>query len=332
MTWKTTAILATLILSGVGMAQAEESVIQVPFDYHGFSCWYDELSIEYHCTWQGIQEKFTIEDLEEFKDILDETIYNEELKRLQEEALAEIEAEKAILSPNEKTILAIEKKLNQGIATATDSVLMNLLKELNTCKQGMDKRTAPIQTAREFEISDFDLWQVNNVSYDGKLGEIVMAIEECQAQQVIYKLSVGYENMPTGVADYQYSLADVYTPDFQAVPYEKFTSTTTDIDRSAICDNNQFPNTHKAQFGCEVLYDGLTMDQVKRQNEVMFGTDGVIHYESELLTEFHAFMESYGNKYATAQDKANAEKLAEPIAKEMIENNNFVQNQIRNGE
>ena len=332
MTWKTTAILATLILSGVGMAQAEESVIQVPFDYHGFSCWYDEITIEYHCTWQGIQEKFTIEDLEEFKDILDETIYNEELKRLQEEALAEIEAEKAILSPNEKTILAIEKKLNQGIATATDSVLMNLLKELNTCKQGMDKRTAPIQTAREFEISDFDLWQVNNVSYDGKLGEIVMAIEECQAQQVIYKLSVGYENMPTGVADYQYSLADVYTPDFQAVPYEKFTSTTTDIDRSAICDNNQFPNTHKAQFGCEVLYDGLTMDQVKRQNEVMFGTDGVIHYESELLTEFHAFMESYGNKIATVEDKANAEKLAEPIAKEMIENNNFVQNQIRNGE
>jgi hypothetical protein len=64
----------------------------------------------------------------------------------------------------------------------------------------------------------------------------------------------------------------------------------------------------------------------------MFGTDGVIHYESELLTEFHAFMESYGNKYATAQDKANAEKLAEPIAQEMIENNNFVQNQIRNGE
>ena len=334
MTWKTTAILATLILSGVGMAQAEESVIQVPFDYHGFSCWYDEITIEYHCTWQGIQEKFTIEDLEEFKDILDETIYNEELKRLQDEALAEIEAEKAILSPNEKTILAIEKKLNQGIATATDSVLMNLLKELNTCKQGMDKRTAPIQAPREFEISDFDKWSVNNVKYEGQLGEIVMAIEECQAQYTLaYKVvGAGYMNMPTGEADYQYSLADVYTQDIQAVPFGKLTSTTTDIDRSAICDNNQFPNTHKAQFGCEVLYDGLTMDQIKRQNEVMFGNEGVIHYESELLTEFHAFMESYGNKYATAQDKANAEKLAEPIAKEMIENNNFVQNQIRNGE
>ena len=332
MTWKTTAILATLILSGVGMAQAEESVIQVPFDYHGFSCWYDEITIEYHCTWQGIQEKFTIEDLEEFRHILDQTVYEEELKRLQDEALAEIEAEKAILSPNEKTILAIEKKLNQGIATATDSVLMNLLKELNTCKQGMDKRTAPIQTAREFEISDFDLWSVNNVKYDGQLGEIVMAIEECQAQQVIYKLSVGYENMPTGVADYQYSLADVYTPDFQAVPYEKFTSTTTDIDRSAICDNNQFPNTHKAQFGCEVLYDGKTAEQIKLENELRFGIDGKIGYQSESLDRYHAFMEQYGNKVATVEDKANAEKLAEPIAKEMIENNNFVQNQIRNGE
>ena len=329
MTWKTTAILATLILSGVGMAQAEESVIQVPFDYHGFSCWYDEITIEYHCTWQGIQEKFTIEDLKEFKDILDETIYNEELKRLQEEALAEIEAEKAILSPNEKTILAIEKKLNQGIATETDSVLMNLLKELNTCKQGMDKRTAPIQTAREFEISDFDKWSVNNVKYEGQLGKIVMAIEECQAQYTLaYKVvGAGYMNMPTGVADYQYSLADVYTPDFQAVPFGKLTSTTTDIDRSAICDNNQFPNTHKAQFGCEVLYDGKTAEQIKLENELRFGTDGKIGYQSESLDRYHAFMEQYGNKYATAQDKANAEKLAEPIVKNMIENNHFWKNQ-----
>ena len=331
MTWKTTAILATLILSGVGMAQAEESVIQVPFDYHGFSCWYDEITIEYHCTWQGIQEKFTIEDLEEFKDILDETIYNEELKRLQEEALAEIEAEKAILSPNEKTILAIEKKLNQGIATATDSVLMNLLKELNTCKQGMDKRTAPIQSPREFEISDFDLWSVNNVKYEGQLGEIVMAIEECQAQQVIYKLSVGYENMPTGDDDVQFSLLVEYEGQ-QALNFDDHTATHRNIDRSLICDNNQFPNTHKAQFGCEILYDGKTVEQIEAENNARFGTDGVIHYESELLTEFHAFMESYGNKYATVQDKANAEKLAEPIAKEMIENNNFVQHQIRNGE
>ena len=327
MTWKTTAILATLILSGVGMAQAEESVIQVPFDYHGFSCWYDEITIEYHCTWQGIQEKFTIEDLEEFKDILDETIYNEELKRLQEEALAEIEAEKAILSPNEKTILAIEKKLNQGVATATDSVYMNLLKELNTCKQGMDRQTAPIQEAREFEISDFNLWQVNNVKVEGHLGDLILAVEECRAQHKLLKVvGEGYSNMPTGEDDYQFSLLVEYDG-IQAIPFEEYTATSKAVDMSAICDNNAFPDTHKAQHGCLVLYDGKTAEQIKLENELRFGTDGKIGYQSESLDRYHAFMEQYGNKYATAQDKANAEKLAEPIVKNMIENNHFWKNQ-----
>jgi len=41
-------------------------------------------------------------------------------------------------------------------------------------------------------------------------------------------------------------------------------------------------------------------------------------------------MDKYGNKVATVEDKANAEKLAEPIAQELIMNNNFVQNQLRN--
>jgi len=325
MTWKTTAILATLILSGVGMAQAEESVIQVPFDYHGFSCWYDELTIEYHCTWQGVQDKFTIEDLEQFKDILDETIYNEELKRLQEEALAEIEAEKAILTPNEKIILEIEKKLNQGIATATDSVYMNLLKELNTCKQGMDKQTAPFQEAREFEISDFNLWKVNNVKYDGKLGEIVLAIEECRAQVALKQIvGEGYSNMPAGDDDVQFSLLVEYEG-IQALNFDDHTATHRNIDRSLICDNNQFPLTHQAQFGCEVLYDGKTAEQIKRENEVRFGTDGKVQYQSELLGKYHEYLNN-NFRYATAQDKALEESIAEPIAKNMIESNSFWQN------
>ena len=325
-------IFTAILMVSFPLAYAETSQVEVPFDSHGRSCWFDELAVEYHCTWQGIQEKFTIQDLEEFRDVLDETVYNEELKRLQEEALAEIEAEKAILTPNELKILEIENKLNRGTATATDSVLMNLLKDLETCQQGMDKRTAPFQAPREFEISEFNLWSVNNVKYEGQLGEIVMAIEECQAQQVLYRLSVGYENMPTGEADYQFSLMDVYTPDVKAVPFDQYTRTTTDIDRSAICGNNQFPLTHQAQFGCEVLYDGKTAEQIKRENEIRFGTDGKIGYNSDALDNYHTFMEQYGNRVATVEDKSNAEKLAEPIAKELIEDNAFVQNQIRNGD
>jgi len=320
------ALMSLLLIGTFSVTYAETSTVEVPFDSHGQSCWYDELSVEYHCTWQGVVEKFTIEDLEEFKDILDETIYNEELKRLQEEALAEIAAEKAILSPNEKTILAIEKKLNQGIATATDSVYMNLLKELNTCKQGMDRQTAPFQDAREFEISDFNLWQANNVKVDGHLGDLILAVEECRGQQKLLKVvGEGYSNMPTGEDDYQFSLLVEYEG-IQAVEFDKYTSTTRDIDRSAICDNRQFADTQKAQFGCEVLYDGKTVEQIKAENELRFGTDGKIGYQSEALDKYHAFMKQYGNKVATVEDKANAEKLAEPVMQEMIESNHFWKN------
>ena len=321
--------MSLLLIGTFSVTYAETSTVEVPFDSHGQSCWYDELSVEYHCTWQGVVEKFTIEDLEEFKDILDETIYNEELKRLQEEALAEIAAEKAILSPNEKTILAIEKKLNQGVATATDSVYMNLLKELNTCKQGMDRQTAPFQEAREFEISEFTMWKVNNVKYDGHLGEIVLAIEECRGQQKLLKVvGEGYSNMPTGDDDVQFSLLVEYEGQ-QALNFDDHTATHRNIDRSLICGNNQYPLTHQAQFGCEVLYDGKTLEQIQAENDARFGADGKIHYQSALLGKYHDYLNN-NFRYATVEDKAFEEALAQPIAQEMIEENAFVQNAMRN--
>ena len=229
-----------------------------------------------------------------------------------------------------KTIQEIEEKLAKGIATVTDSVYMNLLKELNTCKQGMDRQTAPFQEAREFEISEFNLWQVNNVPVEGHLGDLVMAVEECRGQQKLLKVvGQGYAGMPTGEDDKQFSLLEHFEG-VQALNFDDHTATHRNIDKSLICGNNQYPLTHQAQFGCEVLYDGKTLEQIKAENELRFGTDGKIGYQSESLDRYHAFMEQYGNKVATVEDKANAEKLAEPIAKEMIENNNFVQNKLRN--
>ena len=318
--------LVALLAIGTTYAYAETSTVEVPFESHGQSCWFDDLAIEYHCTWQGVVETFTIEDLEEFRDILDETIYNEELKRLQETALAEIAAEKTILTPNEKTILAIEKKLNQGIATATDSVYMNLLKELNTCKQGMDKRTSHIQTAREFEISDFPLWSVNNVKYEGALGELVKSIEECQAQEHVYKLSVGYQNFDFGSK--QYSLNDKFTPDIQAVNYDSLVATDSGVNKSLICDSNQHSQQYKKQFGCVMLYNGIDSEEIKRQNEIRFGTDGKIRYESQVLTDYMDFLNNYGNKQATVEDKKVQELIAEPIANEWKEDHNFYQNHL----
>ena len=326
------AIVALITIGMTGAVYAETATVEIPFDSHGSTCTFDELSVEFHCVWQGFKEVYTLEDLENYKDLLTAERYDQEIQKLNEQALAEIAEEKAKLTPNEKTIQEIEEKLAKGIATVTDSVYMNLLKELNTCKQGMDRQTAPFQEPREFEISEFNLWQVNNVPVEGHLGDLVMAVEECRGQQKLLKVvGEGYAGMPTGEDDKQFSLLEHFEG-VQALNFDDHTATHRNVDKSLICGNNQFPLTHQAQFGCEVLYDGKTVEQIKAENEARFGTDGKIHYQSELLGEYHEFMKSYGNKVATDEDKANAEKLAEPIAYEMIMNNNFVQNQIRNGE
>ena len=324
-------ILALVVLLTIGTTTytyAEESTVQVPFISHGQSCTFDEIAIEYQCVWQGIRDVFTIEDLKEFKSILSNEIYDQELARLNEEALAEIAIEQAKLTPNEVIIQEIERKLNKGIATASDSVLMHLLQDLDTCQQGMDDRTVHIQTAREFEISGFKNLVANNVKADGLLGKISLAIQECKAQEVVYAQSVGYANMETGEDDRQFSLADYYTYDVQAIPFDQYTRTTTEIDRSAICDNNQFANTQKAQFGCEVLYDGKTVAEIERENELRFGTDGMIGYQSELLDNYHGFLETYGGREATDQDKKIEELIAIPIANEWKEDHRFYQRNL----
>ena len=323
MTKQIIALLALLSVGLFGAVYAETTTVEVPFDSHGQTCSFDEIAVEFHCIWQGWKEVYTIEDLKEYKELLTAERYDQEIQKLNEIALAEIAVEQAKLTPNEKVIQEIERKLDRGIATASDSVYMNLLKELNTCKQGMDDRTQNIQTAREFEISDFPLWSVNNVKYEGILGEIVMAIEECQAQKTVYALSIGYENFEHTK---QYSLADKFTPDVKAVNYDNLLATSNAIDSSLICDSNQHSQQYKKQFGCIVLYDGLDAEEIKRQNEVRFGTDGKISYESQVLTDYMDFLNNYGSRQATVEDKKVQELIAEPIVRKAIEDNPFYKN------
>ena len=323
------ALMSLLLIGTFSVTYAETATVEVPFDSHGQSCSFDELAVEFHCVWQGMIPEPTFESMQEIRDLISAERYQQEIDRLNEEALAAIAEEKAKLTPNELVILEIENKLARGIATATDSVYMNLLKELDTCQQGMDRQTAPFQNAREFEISEFNLWSVNNVKYDGKLGEIVMAIEECRAQHALKKVvGEGYSNMPTGEDDYQFSLLVEYEG-IQAVPFDEYTATSKAIDMSVICDSNAFPDTHKAQHGCEVLYDGKTAEQVRLENEQRFGTDGKISYQSALLGKYHDYLNN-NFRYATVEHKAFEEAIAQPIAQEMIEENAFVQNAMRN--
>jgi hypothetical protein len=326
---KSKIILAAILMITLPLAYAETSTVEVPFDSHGQSCNFDEIAVEYHCTWQGIIDKFTVEDLKQYKSILPQDIYDQEIQRLNEEALAEIAIEKAKLTPNELTIQKIEDKLDRGVATASDSVLMNLLKQLDTCQQGMDTNTAPFQGAREVTKSSWDKWTYNNVQYKGQVGEIVLAIEECRAQVHMFKAGVGYQNFPTGVDDYQFSLQDKFTSDIQAIPYSQWTETNSDINSSLICDSNQHSQQYKQQFGCVMLYDGLDAESIKAQNELRFGTDGVINYQSKVLDNYMKFIDTYGNQQATTEDKKVQEDIAFPIAEAWKANNNFYQNSLR---
>ena len=326
MTKQIIALLALLSVGLFGAVYAETTTVEVPFDSHGQSCNFDEIAVEYHCVWQGFKEVYTLEDMKVYQGLLSEQRYDQEIQKINEAALEAIAIEQAKLTPNERTIQQIEKKLDKGIATARDSVLMNLLKELNTCKQGMDNRTDAIQTAREFEISDFNLWHMNNVKYDGALGELAMAIEECEAQEIVYELSVGYENMLTGEDDYQFSLQDKFTPDIQAVNYDNLLATSNAVNTSLICDSNQHSQQYKKQFGCLILYGGLDAESIKAENELRFGTDGVIEYKSQVLTDYMDFMNNYGGREATVEDKKVQELIAEPIANEWKEDHNFYQN------
>ena len=322
------AIMALLSVSAMGAVYAETTTVEVPFKSHGQTCTFDELAVEFQCVWQGFKEVYTIEDLKEYKELLTVERYDQEIQKLNEKALAEIAIEQAKLTPNEKTIQKIEEKLNRGVATAQESVHMNLLKQLDTCKQGMDANTAPFQGIREVTKSSFDKWSYNNIDYSGQVLEIVLAIEECRAQIHIFKAGVGYQNFPTGDDDYQFSLQDVYTSDVQAVNFADHTSTHRNINQALICDNNQFADTHKVQFGCEVLYDGKTAEQIKLENELRFGTNGTIEYKSQVLDDYYGFMDTYGNRYATVEDKKVEELIAIPISNEWKENNNFYQNHL----
>jgi len=322
------AIVALLSVSAMGAVYAENVEVVVPFTSHGQTCTFDELAVEFQCVWQGFKEVYTMEDLKEYKELLTVERYDQEIQKLNENALAEIAIEQAKLTPNEKIIQKIEKKLDKGIATAQDSVHMNLLKQLDTCQQGSDANTAPFQEAREVTKSSYDKWSYNNISYEGQVLEIVLAIEECKAQIHVFKAGVGYQNFPTGADDYQFSLQDVYTSDVQALNFDDHTSTHRNINQALICDNNQFSDSHKMQFGCEVLYDGKTAEQIKLENELRFGTDGLINYQSETLDNYHEFMDTYGNRHATVEDKKVEEEIALPIANEWKEHNNFYQNHL----
>lgn len=318
------AVMVSVALTSY--AYAETSTVEVPFESHGQSCWFDELAVEYHCTWQGIVDPITLEELEEFKGLIADDIYQQAIDDINAETLKEIEEQKIIeqakLTPNEQLIERLQAKYDRGVADTKDIVLLKMLKDLDTCQQGVG-RSEPIQHEREFEISLAEDWKWNNVDYKNKLGKLAKAIEECRAQQHMetYTLSAQYDHFVNDKDDIWYDHRAQFEG-VQALPYDKFTETSREIDMDAICNNNQYSIEHRLQFDCYVA-GYPTNEQIEAENKLSgnYNYSGGIVYGQEIFEEYYSFLEETGGKIATIEDKQREADKASIIVEELLSEN-----------
>jgi hypothetical protein len=306
---KTLAIVALLAI-GVTFAYAEESTVQVPFDYHGQSCWL-ESATTYQCVWEGVIVPFSIEDLEQYHDVLTPEQYAEELAKL----TAVPEPEPVIeLTPEEKVIQDLQKKLFKGEATSTEATHLRLLKQLDECQRGLGN-SAAIQDRTSFVISEFEYGKYNNIEIKGQVGDLLMAIQECQAQNTL-------EYYVLSEADGNFARADALDignfdqlaawQGIQAIDFELYTKNSDRLDLRSICNSWLYADTHKVQMGCENVYE--------YEGKTNVNPKGYITYYSQANTEYQQYLME-NNRYATVEDKRIQEQIAQPVLEEMLEDN-----------
>jgi hypothetical protein len=296
---------------------AEKVEIDVPFDQHGYNCTILDTvnELTYTCIFEGNIQTFTLQDLKEFESILTDKQIDEIIESLNQEKLKQIEIEKAKLTPNEQLIYSLEQKRDNGGISSQDIILLHMIKELELCYQGLGRSEA-IQTYNEFEITNYLNYKFNHIEVVGKIGNIVKQMEVCKAQHTLENktLSQRYQNLVVNSEDIQFNHRDQFKG-ISAIPFEKFTATSTEIDMSAICDNNQQTRQYKDMMGCgnPIIYDGYTLDK----------SDGVINYYSSSMEKYQTFMKDYGNIQATAQDKQIEIDKATVIKEKLLQENTW---------
>ena len=307
---KSTFAIVALLAIGVTFAHAEESVVQVPFDYHGQSCWLESDTL-YQCTWQGEIEPFTLDDLEKYAHILTEEQYAEEYAKL----TAEPEPPVVIyLSPEHKKILELQEKLDIGKATATEATHLRLLKQLAECQRGLGN-SAAVQDRTSFVISEFTYGKYNNIEIKGDIGKLLKAIQECQAQNTLehYVLSAADGNLARADA------LDIGNVDHlavwegqQAIDFELYTKNSDRYDLDPICDSHLYADKHKVLLGCDNVYE--------YEGKTNVNPKGYITYYSQANTEYQQYLQENW-RYATTEDKKIQEQIAQPVLQDMLEEN-----------
>lgn len=305
---KSTFAIVALLAIGVTFAYAEESVVQVPFDYHGQSCWLESDTL-YQCTWQGEIEPFTLEDLEKYAHVLTEEQYAEEYAKLTAEPEPPVVIE---LSPEHKKILELQEKLDIGKATATEATHLRLLKQLDECQRGLGN-SAAVQDRTSFVVSEFTHGKYNNIEIKGDVGKLLKAIQECLAQNTLehYVLSAADGNMANGEDDVFYDHLGAWKG-IQAIDYELYTKNSDRYDLNPICNSHLYADKHKVLLGCEDVYEYEGKTNVNPKGYITYYSDANTQYQKYLLEN---------SRYATTEDKRIQEQIAQPILQEMLEDN-----------
>ncbi len=267
---KYSIVAIALLMVSLPFAFAEQATIDVPFKSHGLSCTFDEVAVEYHCVWQGSPSPMTLEELEEFEDVLTPEEYEEAVEELSKEPVVEPTIEVPV---KEQTI--VEKELERLIelchgssgCTYADEEVMKSLRTMNdVCELGIEEGL-PIQTYRTFELPtntpDTKFKSINLGNYH-VLKDIMLKIEECSSWN---------EYRAKYLAQYLDIVVDTWTGEelhhsnhatessYEYDPYFKAPVNPLDehnIASQAICDHVLYSEKYKRQMGCPptVFYEG----------------------------------------------------------------------------
>lgn len=247
-----TAILLVMAVGTIGFAYAEKSTVDVPFDYHGQSCTFDAESLTYTCVWEGSRDAITLEELEEFKDVLPQEEYEQAVEDVTPEPVEVVKETPPTYE--ERMIERIEDKIEKGKETRADRDILEALKNLNECQRGLGN-SAPVQTQGSWEaplLKPDTFGESFDYTKNYLLGKVVKAYEECMAQ---YKLEIKvlgsqYGNIVVD-GDFQPYHADMRTTDYN-YPYVPEQHNM----QPALCKALQHHGNAQYDYGCLVKPSG----------------------------------------------------------------------------
>lgn len=313
-------------LMTVGFAYAERSVVEVPFDYDGHGCTFDQEQVVYTCKWQGSSETISKELITESGVISPEQIA-EESKEAHEEAIAIEEGKEQ--TPTERQIAVLKVKLEDGTISSADLILYDLLVDLkDSCELGIE-HGALIQQYNEFELPVSDprtAYKAIDFSKNVQLGNIIKKIEECKGwdkyrvdvlgQRYLDIEKVGVNNQ----VHHQEMVTDKGTYPTQKLTDESFAKSQSQAEES-ICKASFYDAQFKKERGCENAQvkvndgEGITMDD----------TEPMIAYRTYMSTGGNVDMESLKKQEVTKYKGQSLEAFANLHGIDLADLKNLVQ-------